>query len=189
MGEDDAGHVPGSGIDFGAVTGLRAVSRVAVRQNGVPAEVRRRLTVRPTERLLRIDGAFEHGQIVVAVDPKRRPVGRPMQVRHVDQGWAVVIDDRGLRTLTRDEQGWAAMLLAYAAAPAAVWRLLDLWGVFRCPRCRAPGRSIAWGLAPGPAGAAETLGGCVTLPFGGDVACSACPTRWDVCRAEHLLAG
>jgi hypothetical protein len=177
--EDDPsdGHIPGSGIDFSVIGGLRTVPPDAVRGTGIPSPVRRTHAVSPPERLLRIDGRFQIGQIVVAVDAERG-VGRPMQVRHAARTWAAVLDDPSLGQLPDARAEEAALLLEHAWQPATVWRLLELWQVHRCPRCQGPGLTIARGLPDGPPGPGVALGGCAILPFDADVACSKCGARW-----------
>jgi hypothetical protein len=179
-GEPGSHHIPGSGIDFIRVGRVQVIALDDVGSRGVPSWVVRGTALQRRERLVRIEGyRLDVGDLAVTMRETARGISlsRPMQVRRVVDGFAYALDDQSLRRRWVCDPYTACLC---TEGPAAPWHLLDQWSIFRCPRCRAPGLVITWGLATGPAGPGATLGSCV-ITFGeGDVECSKCRTRWYV---------
>ena len=165
--DPDAGnHIPGSGIDFALLGRLWLVAPGAVTP-GAPVAAKRTIRRNDRERLVSTSNErYAVGDLLVtsAKEGPARRIGRPIQIHFVDEAVAVGLDDP---TLGRPRPPGAldAALRASPSSPPIVWHLLDLWGISRCPRCRAPG--------------CPPDDGCVLWLDGGDVACSRCDARWD----------
>jgi hypothetical protein len=184
--EEDLPHIPGSGIEFGAIGALHVIEPAQVLRRAVAREHRGGLRLAPAERLKWVEGSFEVGDLVVTAQGERDRgrTGRPMQVVAVDRGECLVLDDP---SLGRPRSGVLANLLASRyIEPAMIWLVLDAWCVTRCPRCHSPGLIVLYGMVMGPAGRGRTLGGCVVTPMSGNACCSRCDATWADGRSPLL---
>jgi hypothetical protein len=163
---DVGNHIPGSGIDFASIGRLWLVGPGDIAP-GAPVAAKRTIRRNDRERLVNLPNmGYAVGDLIVAASgqgPAQR-IGRPVQIHFVDEVVAVGLDDP---TLGRPRSPGAldGVLRSSPTNPPVVWHLLDLWGVYRCLKCGAPGR--------------PPNDGCALWPEGGDVACSRCDNRWD----------
>jgi hypothetical protein len=175
-------HVPGSGIDFRQVR-RHWCADTEVRPLPVGHAAYGRIKVSNGERLVEIAQRFDVGDIVITRAPNGRSlaIGRPMQVRESAGAASIMMDDPSLGRTVRVVDELARLLGGTAYGPAAVWIVLDLWHVYRCPSCGSPGLRLIHGLS-GPPEPGFEIGGCMLWPDGGDgdVTCSRCPAIWAV---------
>jgi hypothetical protein len=180
-------HVPGSGIDFESISRLRILTGDELSgASAVPRSQRGAVRLAAPERLILIAGDFAVGDIAVSLSWSARGprLGRPMQVVVSNEGMALALDDQSLPRSRRITPYLATLI--EQGDRGSVWDLLTTWDVSRCPRCRAPGLRLAFGLPKSPAWPGARLGGCVVMTAPADMACSRCTAWWRVPTVERL---
>ncbi|PZS16986.1 MAG: hypothetical protein DLM57_09325 [Pseudonocardiales bacterium] len=182
-GDDNefVGHIPGSGIDFAAITHLQLIDATVEARRDVPKLYRSGIRLEGPERLVLLDGHFDAGDIVVRVRRSGDALqfGRPMQVRHALEEGAIALDDPSLGRWRRGTGKLLALDGRMGYGRAAVWHVLAFWEISRCPRCGSPGAPMLWGMPDGPGVPMRFIGGCVVQVFDGEIRCSHCTSEWD----------
>jgi hypothetical protein len=170
-------HIPGSGIDLATVRELRLVPTIeTVAVRGYLDAVRSLPRFGP-ERILVAKLRAEVGDIVAQVRESRRRtlLGRPMQVRAVRDVVCFLADDPSLGPPREVDPvvSWNKFL-----GLAAVWAVLEFWGVRRCPRCGAPALHPFGNEGPAPPGYFTT--GCALTIIPTDETCARCGAEWPI---------